>query len=143
MIKKRVCKSGATPYNGAMSGLSKKRIYLDYASAPPVLKEAEDALYAARSFVGNPGAIHSEGVQAKRALDDARTRIAALLGVKAREIIFTGGLTEANNIAIIGTARTREHLQRPPRATRYKVQPCTRFNLVGSIAGDTLDCELY
>ncbi|MCV5497865.1 aminotransferase class V-fold PLP-dependent enzyme, partial [Escherichia coli] len=82
-----------------------KRIYLDYASAPPVLKEAEEAVHDARLYTGNPGAIHAEGVAAKRALDDARDRIASLLGVKGREIIFTGGLTEANNIAILGSAR--------------------------------------
>ncbi len=89
-----------------------KRIYLDYASAPPVLPEAEAAVHAGSQYVGNPGAIHAEGVQAKRALDGAREEIAALLGVKAREIIFTGGLTDANNIAILGAARSFERTNR-------------------------------
>ena len=93
-----------------MSWFSKRRIYLDYASAPPVLPEALRAMREAERLVGNPGAIHAEGVAAKKSLEGSRARIAALLGCKAREIIFTSGLTEANNLAILGTAR---HLQYP------------------------------
>jgi len=84
---------------------SKKRIYLDYASAPPVLSEAIRRMREVESLVGNPGAIHAEGVTAKKCLDDSRKRIAELLGCKAREIVFTSGLTEANNLAILGFAR--------------------------------------
>lgn len=124
MTKEDDCKSVPCPYNGSMLGLfgsSKKRIYLDYASAPPVLPEADAAVAAASVFVGNPGAIHREGVAAKRALDDARERIAVLLGVKARELIFTGGLTEANNIAILGTARAHERTNRSLKGTHWIV----------------------
>ena len=46
-----------------------RRIYLDYASAPPVLYEAVRAMCSAESFAGNPGAIHGEGVMAKTKLD--------------------------------------------------------------------------
>lgn len=109
------CKRAPSPYNGSMFGIfsgSQKRIYLDYASAPPVLPVAETAMLEAARFVGNPGAIHTEGVEAKRALDEARERVAALLGVKAREIIFTGGLTEANNVAVLGAARAHERKHR-------------------------------
>lgn len=88
-----------------MFGFGKQRIYLDYASAPPVLPEAMKAIQEADRFVGNPGAIHTEGVQAAAALEDARTRIAALVGCKAKEIIFTSGLTESNNLSILGLAR--------------------------------------
>ena len=89
----------------------KRRIYLDYASAPPVLPEAERAMRDATKIIGNPGAIHADGVAAMRALEGARERIAAELEVKPREIIFTSGLTESNNIAIIGFARALERLQ--------------------------------
>lgn len=92
-------------YNRRMFGFKKHRIYLDYASAPPVLPAAEKAVLEASHFIGNPGAIHSEGVAAKAALEDARTRIAALIGCKSKEIIFTSGLTEANNLSILGFAR--------------------------------------
>jgi cysteine desulfurase len=82
-----------------------RRIYFDYASATPLLPEAADAMRQAEMLVGNPGAIHAEAVQAKRALQDARERIAKILGCKARELVFTSGLTEANNLAIVGFAR--------------------------------------
>ncbi|MBI5645048.1 cysteine desulfurase [Candidatus Kaiserbacteria bacterium] len=95
-----------------MNWFRKQRIYLDYASAPPVLPAAEKAVRDASKFVGNPGAIHAEGVEAKRALDDARARIARILGAKAREIIFTSGLTEANNLCILGFARALERKKR-------------------------------
>ncbi len=80
-------------------------MYLDYASAAPVVPQALRAMREAEKLVGNPGAIHAEGVAAKRALEDARTHIAGVLGCKARGIVFTSGLTEANNLGILGFAR--------------------------------------
>jgi cysteine desulfurase len=99
----------------------KKRIYLDYASAPPVSREALRAMREAEKLVGNPGAIHAEGVAAKRVLSDARERIAKLLEVKSREIVFTSGLTEANNLAIIGAARALERVKRTLAGTEWLV----------------------
>lgn len=85
-----------------------KRIFLDYASATPVIKEARAAYVRGESYVGNPGSLHREGVLADKALEEARETIAKELACKAREIIFTSGLTEANNLAILGAARTLE-----------------------------------
>ena len=82
-----------------------KPIYLDYASATPVLKVAARAAARAAKAFGNPGAIHSEGVAAKRLLEDARESIASELACKSREIVFVSGGTEANNLAILGFAR--------------------------------------
>jgi cysteine desulfurase len=117
-----------------MFGFSKDRIYLDYASAPPVLPESEAAVHEATQFVGNPGAIHAEGVAAKRVLDDARERIAALLGVKAREIIFTGGLTDANNIAILGVARAHERAKRALIGTHWVVNSMEHTSVLDCFA---------
>ncbi|MBI2030771.1 cysteine desulfurase [Candidatus Kaiserbacteria bacterium] len=83
----------------------KDRIYLDYAGATPVCEAAALAAAKAAALFGNPGAIHAEGVQAKRALENARESIAAELGCKAREVVFTSGGTEANNLAILGSVR--------------------------------------
>src|SRR3989344_4711682 len=83
----------------------KKRIYLDYASATPVLAEARKAVEEAWDTFGNPGAIHEGGVEAQKSLDALRERIARELACKSREIIFTSGGTEGNNIAILGRAR--------------------------------------
>ncbi|MBI5456912.1 cysteine desulfurase [Candidatus Kaiserbacteria bacterium] len=86
----------------------RRRIYLDYASATPVLPEALSALEQASGVNGNPGAIHSEGVRAARLLQESREKIALELACKAREIVFVSGGTEANNLAILGFLRKLE-----------------------------------
>jgi cysteine desulfurase len=83
----------------------KRRIYLDYASATPILPEVLLAMHNAEAIFGNPGSLHREAVEAKRILETARKGIARELGCKARQIIFTSGLTESNNLAILGYAR--------------------------------------
>lgn len=84
---------------------ARRPIYLDYASATPVLPQAARAELRAQALVGNPGSIHAQGVAAKAALEEARSSIARQLGCKTREIVFTSGGTEANNLAILGFAR--------------------------------------
>lgn len=84
---------------------SKPRMYLDYASATPVLPQALEAMNEAESTFGNPGSLHKEGVEARRVLESARERIAQQIGCKSRQIFFTSGLTESNNLAILGYAR--------------------------------------
>ncbi|MDB5238144.1 MAG: hypothetical protein JWM46_414 [Candidatus Kaiserbacteria bacterium] len=83
----------------------KQRIYLDHASATPLDPIVAEAVSNAWKLVGNAGAIHHEGVLASRVLERSRERVAAQLGCKAREVIFTSGLTESNNLAILGFAR--------------------------------------
>ena len=56
---------------------------------------------------GNPSSVHAAGREARAAIDDARDGLADLLGAKAHELIFTSGGTEANNLAILGLARSR------------------------------------
>jgi len=84
------------------STLSTKRIYLDYAAAAPVRPEVRKLL-GTFDVLGNPGTIHAEGVAAKKALEEAREKIAEILGARSKEIIFTSGATESNNIAIFGS----------------------------------------
>lgn len=85
-------------------------IYLDYNATTPLLPEAREAMepFLGRVF-GNPSSIHAAGREARAAIDDARDRMARLLGAKAHEIIFTGGGTESDNLAILGLARARAH----------------------------------
>ena len=82
-----------------------KRIYLDYAGATPLHPRARLAMRRCEGQSGNPGAIHQEAVHAARALDEARRIIAGELACKPRELIFTSGGTESNNLAILGAAR--------------------------------------
>ena len=81
-------------------------IYLDYNATTPLAPEAFAAMrpYLERHF-GNPSSIHAAGREARAAIDDARDRLAGLLGAKSHEIIFTGGGTESDNLAVIGLAR--------------------------------------
>jgi cysteine desulfurase len=83
-------------------------IYLDYNATTPLAPEAFAAMrpFLERHF-GNPSSIHAAGREARAAIDDARDRLAHLLGAKPHEIIFTGGGTEADNLAIIGLARAQ------------------------------------
>ncbi len=81
-------------------------IYLDYNATTPLCAAARAAMepYFERHF-GNPSSVHRAGRETRAAIDDARDRVAALLGAKPHEIIFTSGGTEANNLALLGLAR--------------------------------------
>lgn len=82
-----------------------KRIYLDHAASTPVLPGVLDAMMPYWNDVfANAGAIHSDGVKAKQALEDARETCARMLAVKSTDIIFTSGGTESNNLAVFGLA---------------------------------------
>src|SRR5262245_52355621 len=80
-------------------------IYLDHASTTPVLPEVWEAMRPlAVEHFGNPASTHAAGRKARQALEDARERMAGLLGALPDEVIFTSGATEANNFAIFGLA---------------------------------------
>ena len=80
-------------------------LYLDHAATTPMLPEAWEAMrpFMAEQF-GNPASAHAAGRQARRALEDARERVAHCLGAQPDEVIFTSGATEANNLALFGLA---------------------------------------
>jgi cysteine desulfurase len=86
-----------------------KRIYLDYAATTPTHPEVMKAMlsYFTESF-GNPSSIHSYGQEAKDAVERARNKVAALIGAKSEEIVFTGSGTEADNFAVKGVALSRQ-----------------------------------
>ncbi len=84
-------------------------IYLDHNATTPLSEEARAAMIPyLKGSIGNPSGIHAPGRRARAAVDDARDRIAALLGAKPHELIFTSGGTESCNLAILGLAR-RHH----------------------------------
>ncbi|MBX4209400.1 cysteine desulfurase [Candidatus Parcubacteria bacterium] len=87
--------------------LFKKRIYADWAATTPVHPRVLRAMKRARKAWANPSAIHAEGVEAKRALESARSKCARVIGAKPEEIYFTSGGTEANCTIIQGVLRTR------------------------------------
>ena len=82
------------------------RIYLDHASSMPVDSRVFDFAkpYLLKSH-GNPSSLHSVGLEARRAIEEARSKIAGLINAENENtIIFTGSATEANNLAVKGTA---------------------------------------
>ena len=83
-------------------------IYLDHAATTPVHPEVA-RVYAEllTSTYGNASSIHGTGRSARKLLDDSRATAAGLIGARPEEIIFTGGGTESDNLAIFGTAEAR------------------------------------
>lgn len=87
-----------------------RRIYLDYAATTPLHPDVLTIMlpYFTETF-GNPSSIHSYGQEAKDAIEQAREKVARLIGARNEEIVFTSGGTEANNLAIIGVALANRH----------------------------------
>ncbi len=86
-----------------------RRIYLDHAATTPTRPEVMKAMlpYFTDAF-GNPSSIHSLGQEAKGAVEEARTKVAELIGARSEEIVFTSGGTEADNYALQGVAYANE-----------------------------------
>jgi cysteine desulfurase len=80
-------------------------IYLDHAATTPLRPEVLEAMLPyLTAHWGNPSSIHTAGRSARRGLDEARETVARLLGAKPREIVFTSGGTESDNLAVKGAA---------------------------------------
>ena len=80
-------------------------LYLDHAATSPIRPEVLEAMapFLTRTF-GNPSSHHTVGEAASAALEDARARVARVLGMRAGDVVFTAGGTEANNLAVKGIA---------------------------------------
>ena len=76
--------------------------YLDHAATTPVLPAALEALAEQTARVGNPSSLHTSGRAARAVVEEARERIAAALGARPSEVVFTSGGTEADNLAVKG-----------------------------------------
>jgi cysteine desulfurase len=86
-----------------------KTVYMDNASGAPVDERVVEAMLPYfDSRVGNPASLHESGVEARKALGTARESVAALIGAEDKEIIFTSGATESNNIAIRGAVQRKK-----------------------------------
>jgi len=81
-------------------------IYLDHNATTPLCPEARDAMSPLLEGTwGNPSGIHASGRRTRAVIDEARDRMAGLLGVKPHGVVFTGGGTESCNLALLGLAR--------------------------------------
>lgn len=87
------------------------QVYFDNSSTTAVCKSAADKAYEMMvSRYGNPSSLHSFGMEAEGEIESARSEIEKSLGVSQREIIFTSGGTEANNLAVLGAAQCRKRM---------------------------------
>ncbi len=90
-----------------MNGGELGSIYLDYNATSPVKPEVIEAIAEALAITGNPSSVHQFGRDAREAVEQARDRVAAMIGARADEVVFTAGGTEANNLALAGAGRRR------------------------------------
>ncbi|MFE3541508.1 cysteine desulfurase family protein [Nocardia sp. NPDC059177] len=88
-------------YSGPVSG-APRTVYLDHAATTPMVPVAVEAMTAALGVVGNASSLHGSGRAARRSLEEARESIAADLGARPSEVIFTSGGTESDNLAVKG-----------------------------------------
>src|SRR3989442_16044287 len=86
-----------------------RKVYLDHSATTPVDSRVVEAMmpYLTEKF-GNASSVHKVGQEARAATDRARRQIAALIGARANEIVFTSGGTEANNLAIAGICKAMQ-----------------------------------
>jgi cysteine desulfurase len=85
----------------------RRSAYLDYNATAPLRPEVTAAVSAALVEVGNPSSVHGFGRAARSRLETAREQVAALVGARPSQVLFTSGGTEANNLAIGETGRAR------------------------------------
>jgi cysteine desulfurase len=90
--------------------------YLDHAATTPMLPQAVTAMTEALSTLGNASSLHTSGRRARRAVEEAREDIADALGARPSEVVFTGGGTESDNLAVKGVFWARR--QADPRRRR-------------------------
>jgi cysteine desulfurase len=93
--------------------------YLDHAATTPMLPAAIDAMTAELGRVGNPSSLHAAGRRARRVVEESREIIAGAFGARPSEVVFTGGGTEADNLAVKGLFWARRAAD--PRRTRVLV----------------------
>jgi len=76
--------------------------YLDHAATTPVLPEVVTAVAESLGAVGNPSSLHGSGRLARRTIEESREQLAATVGARPSEVIFTAGGTESDNLAVKG-----------------------------------------
>src|SRR3954471_11296164 len=76
--------------------------YLDHAATTPMLPQAVDLMSELLGQVGNASSLHATGRRARRVVEEARETVAAALGARPNEVVFTSGGTEGDNLAIKG-----------------------------------------
>ena len=107
------------------------RVYLDWNATTPLRPEAKQAMTAAWEISGNPSSVHTEGRQARRLVEDARAAVAAAVGARPHDVVFSSGGTEANAMALTpGLRRGTEAWSPSLRSWRRAKSP--RFRITSA-----------
>jgi cysteine desulfurase len=111
-----------------------RRVYMDHSATTPVREEVVEAMapYFGGEF-GNPSSVHGFGQRARRAVEEAREKVAALLGASPGEIVFTSGGTESDNQAIKGVAAA--HSERARHVITSAIEHHAVLNACDALAG--------
>ncbi len=108
------------------------RAYLDNNATTPVLPAVLEAMlpFYGEQF-GNASSIHHHGQHTRAAVENAREKVAALLGCRAAEVVFTSGGTEADNLAIFGIAKPGDHVITSTIEHSAVMNSCKRLQALG------------
>ncbi|WNI18215.1 cysteine desulfurase family protein [Actinacidiphila sp. ITFR-21] len=105
--------------------------YFDHAATTPMLPEAVQAMTAHLTLTGNASALHAAGRRARRAVEESRETLAAALGARPSEIVFTGGGTESDNLAVKGLYWARRAADR--RRNRVLASPVEHHAVLDAV----------
>ncbi|MDT0306813.1 cysteine desulfurase family protein [Streptomyces sp. DSM 44917] len=106
--------------------------YLDHAATTPMLPEVVAAMTAQLTATGNASALHGSGRRARRTVEEGREAVAAALGARPSEVVFTSGGTEADNLAVKGLFWARRDAA--PRRTRILASPVEHHAVLDAVA---------
>ncbi|NJP45117.1 cysteine desulfurase family protein [Actinacidiphila epipremni] len=105
--------------------------YFDHAATTPMLPEAVEAMTAHLTVTGNASALHAAGRRARRTVEEAREALAAALGARPSEVVFTGGGTESDNLAVKGLFWARRAAD--PRRVRVLSSPVEHHAVLDAV----------
>ncbi|MFI9027081.1 cysteine desulfurase family protein [Streptomyces sp. NPDC053560] len=106
-------------------------VYLDHAATTPMLPEAVQAMTAQLAVTGNASSLHAAGRRARRTVEEARESLAASLGARPSEVVFTAGGTEADNLAVKGLYWARRDAE--PSRTRVLASPVEHHAVLDAV----------
>ncbi|MFE5795249.1 cysteine desulfurase family protein [Streptomyces sp. NPDC056503] len=106
-------------------------VYLDHAATTPMLPEAIEAMTAHLAVTGNASSLHAAGRRARRTVEEGREALAAALGARPSEVVFTSGGTEADNLAVKGLYWSRRAAD--PRRTRVLASPVEHHAVLDAV----------
>ncbi|MET7936691.1 cysteine desulfurase family protein [Streptomyces sp. NPDC005322] len=106
-------------------------VYLDHAATTPMLPEAVQAMTAQLAVTGNASSLHAAGRRARRTVEESRESLAASLGARPSEVVFTSGGTEADNLAVKGLYWARRDAD--PARTRLLASPVEHHAVLDAV----------